>query len=294
MHKPRSRTPAYALVLLVLAAGASLAFKLPWSRASRPEQPEPAESLERNAESERLLDEVVAETAPDHLPWLETSVRQQVYLAGVAYTAEGRYQTAPGHRCRLELRSQAGQATATLLVVSDGQYLWKGQRVGEKTWAKVERAALGPCFKAPGAGKWPQGRGDDNAMQFSGVAPLLQKLRGDLEWVNVSRDAEGRTMLTGVWPAARRAQLAPAGQSWPVGMPRLCRLTIDTATHWPQRVEWWGPDSDNHRNGLLAEIVFGDPVRNQPLTAEQCATAFAFDPGITPVKDQVGDGSIAE
>lgn len=293
MPKPRSLTPRYAVALLLLAALSTLAFKLQWSRASRPEQSEPAEGLDRSPEAEHLLDEALAEFGSERSPWLEASVRQQVHLAGVAYTAEGRYQTAPGRRCRLEMRSQAGQATGTLLLVSDGRHLWRGRRIGDNAWTSVDRAALGPCITEGGVSKAAPARAD-NAMQFSGVAPLLQNLRGNLEWVNLTRDAEGHAIVTGVWPAARRAQLAPTGQAWPANMPRFCRLTIDAGSHWPQRVEWWGPQSDDNHNTLLAEMDFGAPVRNQPLTPEVCATTFAFDPGITPVKDQSGDDTKVE
>jgi hypothetical protein len=293
MPKPRSQKPRFAIALLVLAALVTLAFALPWSRASRPEEPEPAESLPPEPQIERLLDDVLADLRPDQSPWLETTIRQRVHLPGVAYTAEGRYQTAPGHRCRLELRTQTGQASGTLLVVSDGQHLWRGQRVGDGAWTTVQRAGLGPCFETEGVGNWPKSRGD-NGMSFSGVAPLLRNLRRTLDWVSQSTDANGEVVLTGVWPAARRAALAPPGQSWPLGLPRRCQLTLDAATHWPRRVEWWGPQAEGNHNQLLAELEFRDPVRNQPLTPEQCATAFAFDPGLTPVTNQAGTAPAAE
>jgi hypothetical protein len=285
MHKPHWQKPRFAVALLVLAALVTLAFALPWSRASRPEQPEPFEALPTDPQAAGLLDQVLADLRSEQSPWLETDVRQQVHLPGVAYTAEGRYQTAPGHRCRLELRTQAGQASGTLLVVSDGQHLWRGQRVGNGAWASVHRTALGPAFDQEGLDNWPKSRAD-NGMSFSGVAPLLHNLRGKLDWVNQSADAEGHVVLTGVWPASRRAEIAPAGQSWPIGLPRRCRLTLDAATHWPQRVEWWGPLAEGNHNQVLAVLEFRDPVRNQPLTPEQCAAAFSFDPGLTPITNQ--------
>jgi hypothetical protein len=220
--------------------------------------------------------------SPDRLPWLEASVWQKVRLPGLSYEAEGRYLAAPGHRFRLELRTALGNTPGELLLVSDGRHVWRGTRLGRAGWAEVSRAALRAGFDLPDGPGWPQARDGAGGLTFSGVGPLLLNLRERLSWVGLEKQ-EGRYVLTGVWPAAARTTLRGDGAAWPAGLPRECRLTLDAATLWPRRVEWWGPPTDGGDSDLLAVVELRSPVCNRPMAPAEAAAAFTFDPGSTPV-----------
>jgi hypothetical protein len=58
-------------------------------------------------------------------------------------------------------------------------------------------------------------------------------------------------LLTG---AVRDAQPT----DWPETLPRQCRLVLDAETHWPHRVEWWGPENVGQRDRLLIQVEFRD------------------------------------
>jgi hypothetical protein len=266
---PKSRP---VLLILTLIALPPLAGALPWP--SRPTPPSAADlaATGPDAEAERLLDRAIAAVDPERTPWLETSFRQRVRLPGLEYEADGDYRTGSGQRFRLEVRTRIGRTPGTLVLVGDGQHLWRGTRFGEGGWSEVTRAPFRPGGANPGL----------DGVNFSGVSPLLRNLRERMVWVK-HETANGQVTLTGVWPKA------PKKGAWPTGLPTCCRLTLD-GDGWPRRIEWWGPTTDGGGPDLLAEMEFRDPVRNRALSPYQAVSVFSFDPGKTVVVDRFADG----
>jgi hypothetical protein len=270
-----------ALAALILAAGA-----IPRAPNADRAPGGDAEAAPPSDAAIDLLDRALAAVAPDRLPWLQTGVWQKVRLPGLTYEAEGRYLTAPGHRFRLELRTTLGNTPGELVLVSDGRHLWRGTRLGGGDWAEVGRAALRSGFDMPDGPGWPQARsGAGNGLTFSGVGPLLSNLRERLVWVAAEKK-EGRVELTGVWPADVRSALVAESRSWPAGMPRQCRLSLDETTLWPRRVEWWGPPTEGGDSDLLAVVELRQPICNRPLAPAEAAAVFAFDPGNAAVSER--------
>ena len=229
--------------------------------------------------------------ADDRVAWLETRIWQKVELPGLAYEASGSYRMAPQHRFRLELETDLGGARSSLLKVSDGTTLWQASRTGAGGWTSITRVRLEEVFATlNGPAGSPQLQAEFyQGPTFSGIAPLLRNLGFRLVWARqeaVRGNGAERLVLTGFWPPEAAAVLAPPEQPWPPALPYQCRLFLNARTYWPERVEWWGPPSTQGSQALLAEMEFRSPRLNRPLTSEQCARAFTFDPGKAPVTDE--------
>jgi hypothetical protein len=132
----------------------------------------------------------------------------------------------------------------------------------------------------------------DEVMQsfsFQGVVPLLETLRNRLSWTGkqtVRRDGRVLIRLTGSWSNETMRGLVRAGEMWPDGLPRRCRLYFEINTLWPHRVEWWGPLHAGAADTLLLQTEFRDPVINQPLSAECCARELAFPVNLDQAADR--------
>jgi hypothetical protein len=265
---------------IALLAGAGRRSTLP-NTATYPFTPPPRAVAD--AVASQTLAAAAAALQPERVAWLETTVRQRVCLPDVEYVAEGCFRTAPNNRYRLELRSGGG----TLLAVSDGACVWRAHRTGDEDWTDVRRVNLRRL--ADDRDAEPQSRDEYlRGPAFSGPGPLLHNLRKRMLWVKraaVTRAGRQLIELTGVWPEARAAALAPNGSAWPDGVPDRCRLFLDADTLWPRRVEWWGPAAQGKELVRLAQLELRDPVLNHALPPEECARAFTFQPGSAKVVD---------
>ncbi len=232
---------------------------------------------------------------------LETRLWQRVRMGELAFEAEGRYLLGRDSLFRLELRTQVGNRTGTLLQVCDGRHLWQGMRTewhGRETvpqrgtsWQEVRRT---PVVKAPPAAV-SQGKDSPNLevtdqhRQFHGVYPLLLNLHQQMVWVareKVLLTGKECHLLTGTWKSDWADRLAPPNKPWPDTVPNQCRLWLDCQTSWPCRVEWLAPArTDETGPQLLAEMELRTPVFNPELSPARCQAEFHFDPGATPVID---------
>jgi hypothetical protein len=242
-----------------------------------------------HAAATRTLERAIANLSPDRLTWMEAAVWQQLACDEVSYQAEGRYLAGPNQRLRLNLKVRLGRARSEILVVSDGTTLWQSSRIegGPRQVSRVELQKVLQALARPAVGS--QVRDEFFQSQcFAGLGPLLRGLRTrmvvagseELTW-----NGHAVTRLTLQWSAAQAAALAPAGQPWPAYLPRKCLLYLDAASLWPLRLEWWGPTGRQVGDVQVFQMEFRDPVLNKALSEEQCARAFAFDPGTVKVAD---------
>jgi hypothetical protein len=190
-------------------------------------------------------------------------MRQRMCLAGLTFDAEGRHIQAPGNRFRTQLRTCQGDVVATSLVVSDGVHHWLRRRVDSGPWEDMRDAD--PVNTVAGSVN-------------SGVVPLLRDLRRRLNWVGrESGGGDRQIRLVGVWKPDSVAALVPTGQAWPDGLPKVCRLCLDSHSLWPNSVEWWGPSHANAASALLASVEFGTPTIGKPLPQAECSRLFTID-----------------
>ncbi len=118
----------------------------------------------------------------------------------------------------------------------------------------------------------------------------MRNLRRRMVWVKRAEvQDEGRAYLelTGVWSAAPVLK----NEASPDGVPDRCLLLLDADTLWPCRVEWWGPTAEGKGLLCLMRMELRDPVFNHPMSPEECARNFTFDPGTAVVVDESQLGS---
>ena len=226
-----------------------------------------------------MLDQALTSLDPVQHPFLETNVWQHVSLPNLDYSSEGRYVLGTEQRYRMELHTRVGGREGTLVQVCDGSSLWQGTRSEKGPWLEVRRIQL---EKTSGGMNMPTDL-EAHGFAFSGVQPLLANLRQQLIWVRQEKtqwqDAKC-VLLTGVWPAAQSAAIAPADKPWPTEVPRECRLWLDSQTLWPRRVEWLsGGDAPR----CLVEMELRSPRFPTTMSPDQCQKEFTFDHGDTPV-----------
>jgi hypothetical protein len=218
-------------------------------------------------------------TAPQ-VAWMETTLWQKVSLPDLAYQAEGRLLLAPEGRFRLELSLAPGQPGADRMrvQVSDGTNLWTARRENGE-WVEVSRRVRGLVPENTEEPTSPSAAATPLLGEFAvpGVGSLLLTLRERLRWVAQEPLAQGRQVrLTGVIAPGPRGNLSG---------PRICRIVLDTASLWPDRIEWYGPVPGRSDDTLLVEMEYRDPVLNRPLPPEVCAREFSLRAVDTIVTD---------
>jgi hypothetical protein len=227
-----------------------------------------------------LLDEALRRLDSDRVQWLDTRVWQKGRLGRYEFEAEGRYLVAPDHLFRLEITSRHGRAASATLTVCNGLTITQGNRSGDGPWSDLLSVDVNHVFHCPQPGASPiQSSEIPESESFGPVVTLLRLLRSGANWSrieNVRRGGQVFIKLSGAWPERARTTIKSPNRLWSVGMPHRCRLYLDQATLWPQRIEWWGPEVAGGSDALLLQMEFRAPVINQPLTAEQCAREFGF------------------
>jgi hypothetical protein len=229
--------------------------------------PEPPDAMTADPAAMAELNAAVTALAPSRVQWLETTIHQTVQITGFSYEAEGCLLADANNRFRLDLRTRLGkidqEATA-----GESATACDGVLITERV-----RAANGPWLPSP-----PLRLAEIAGVErFTGVASLLQSLQRKMLWVQ-REERNGQVRLLGIWPPGSEIELAPANEPWPEGLPRCCRLTLDSATHWPLRVEWWGP-AGGIADVMLARMELSIPVINQPPSSEKQAALFTLDVG---------------
>jgi hypothetical protein len=261
-----------------------LAALLPPAPAQQPAQPPPSAPLpppKEDLNAVKEFDLALAALGPQQLKWVQTTLWQEAHFQGLVFRAHGRYLAGPDQRLRLELQVQLGGADGRMEVASDGRTLWQALRVGPGD-RLVSTVDLPPILealrRAPGTAE--RNREDFFLAQtpaFAGLKQLLQGLKKQLTFTRLETVAWNACMtqkrpddrpvkqLTAVWSAdtVKTAIGSPDESRWPGFLARKCRIFLDPDTHWPLRLEWWGPGRAGE--SLLLQMEFRDPVLNQPI-----------------------------
>jgi hypothetical protein len=250
----------------------------------------PLAPLPRDAGATQILERAIEALSPSRISWMETTVWQQLACEDFTSQAEGRFLAGPDQRLRLQLRLRLGRACGEMSVVSDGTTLWQSSQVegGERSVSRMEVQKVLSALASPAVGPKVRDEFFQN-LCFAGLGPMLQGLRTRMtadRRETLSWKGRDVTRLTLHWSPEQARTLAPAGEPWPAYLPRTCLLYLDAASLWPLRLEWWGPTSREDRDTPVLQMEFRDPVLNRPLSQEQCAREFSFDPGPGKVPDQ--------
>ncbi len=292
------RTYRYLLLLapvagLILLTGA---LRNPFSATD--EAPRLPDELLRHvtsapdARANAAVASALADLADPARPWLQSEVKVRSRIPELLFHGQGSFLRAPGQRFRLEVRvrmddPELPRAETTFLAVSDGNDLWQATRTSKQQLLDVQRLRLGEIRRTADSAPHPAGVREKllAGPGIRGPEQMLRELSRVIVWVHLETKGNDREVI-GVWPAHAVANLAPTGKPWPLNLPRLYRLTLSGTSHWPSRIEWWGPTTETGPDRLLAEIDYASPVRDQAIPEAECAKVFAFQPGDAEVADR--------
>jgi hypothetical protein len=133
-----------------------------------------------------------------------------------------------------------------------------------------------------------------NGQSFSGVVPILKSLRANTlitKKEKVNWKGHPSIKLTGIWTTENIRDIARMFNAtvWPAFMPRQCCIYLDEKSHWPHRIEWWGPAPPNRADALLLQMEFRNPKLNVVLTPDRVGQVFKYNPGESKVSDKTGE-----
>ncbi|HEV3117470.1 MAG TPA: hypothetical protein VGY58_10470 [Gemmataceae bacterium] len=234
---------------------------------------------------------------PKKIALLQTKLWEQVDTLGLTFQTEGMYWSGPQNRMRLEMKVRVGNTESSLLVVSDGSWVWNELKL-PKDEVRVSKYDLREIQKQLNAPNTMPTFVEDfyKNQSFRGLAPLLESLSPQMTFTKhetTTWKGQPAYKLTAVWNADIAKQISPAGQPWPGYTVRTCYLYLagdkSTPAYWPLRVEWWGPGQST-TDQLLMAMEFRDPVvipAGRELPKEYSAKFF-YEPGKANVINQTG------
>jgi hypothetical protein len=283
-----------ALLSLVVVGAAVLAGALAQQPAkstppAAPKVSPKAEPAKPDPAANKAVDQTLEMLDRKRLAWLETTLWQQIDAQGLLLQSEGIYLAGPDYRLHLNLKVHLAETSGKMEIVSDGTTLWEVLQFGKGT-PQVSKLELKKVLAALDGGGSPQLR--DEYLQrwtFAGIAPLIKGLKQRM--VFTKQEAvrwRGRDVIkvTGAWaPDIVKAMLPTEKAQWPAYMPRSCHLFLDAQTHWPHRIEWWGPSPPLDGDAILLQMEFRNPKFTE-MSPERCARVFKYD---APVKDVSDD-----
>jgi hypothetical protein len=230
-------------------------------------------------------------------------------MLGQKFRLKGQYLRAPKHRLYLQLKlSGLGDATGTMLQVSDGQTLWDYQQVlSAKSFRKIDIGKIFKKLDEPGFDAEIR-RQIVGAMGFSGPDALLSGLRKAMKFHTVVEGTlHDRPVLIfyGTWKdnAMLSGQQAPAGSAAPAPNPNALPSYVPSIAHvwvgkddgWPYLVEIEGRvpavvldtriiGPDGKPIGAKTKVKEVEPTKivltytNVQVNADLKAESFAFQP----------------
>jgi hypothetical protein len=224
---------------------------------------------------------------------ITTTTRQTVDLFGKQLSGVGEYleqRTDKGLKYRLELRTQLGDQTSTLIQVSDGRYLWRAESCGGTGTA--ERVDLGRLERAreeqagstqPGKmGIWPG---------LGGLSKLFESLDRRFEFTNTDpttiRDHDREIpviRLRGDWKGDRAA----IGDGRKRHLPHYVVLFLDKEDLFPYRIEFRRRDPKpslvlkEPEDQMIARMEFFVVTFDGPVDPDR----FRYNPGKLVMSEQ--------
>jgi hypothetical protein len=260
------------------------------AQQTKPPASSGTEASPARVRAEALLDQALHNLR--QMEWLEAAIRKRMTWPGVAFEAAGRCAIArqPGQAVRslYEVKVNLGPTEALVKVISDGETLWRVEKLGEHHLVfRYPQAELDRVLKE-------NQRDDiDHAQmveQITGehgltaMQPALKDLRDRIEFKRVEAttlaDIGPVYLLEGVWNKVTQERIAPDtpandpkgrthAQLWTdrdprfLLIPRMCRVYLGrdpvwtwTSSLWPYRIEWHGMTRAGGGDELLATLEF--------------------------------------
>lgn len=228
-----------------------------------PAAPPPVYPLRPNSGAGHALNRAIAALGPARTQWLRLQLREQVHAAPLSFQVEGTFQSGPDHRLRLDLQVRTDRVCRCLQLGSNGRTFWQLEApTPDGGWQGFTLD-----WRQPGE---PRETTDNDALLraevtrsywFSGPEHLLLQLRDQVSFTRCDR-LRWRDRAVVMLSGARKSS---SGGTWEMYRPRQCRLVLAEESHWPLRVEWWGPTPHVQGDLLLMQLDLEQPLLNQPL-----------------------------
>jgi hypothetical protein len=259
------------------------------TKSPGPAKPAPA-VVKADKDAGKVLDQAIAELDPKKHPWMEWNVWEKADVQDVTSTCDGHYLLGPDRRMNLNLKVNVAGEDSEMRIVSDGKQVWNWSRSADKEERanRYDLTKVNALLSAPGT--MPQF--SDNFFKnqsFWGLLPLLQTLRQQMVFTSQTKENwQGHSVvkLTGAW-SSDYAKAWSQNNVWAAYQPRNCRLYVDQQTHWPHRLEWWGPTAPRGPDSLLLEVEFREPhlLAAGQKPPDRYTQAFHFDAGKAEPRD---------
>jgi hypothetical protein len=242
----------HSLFLIGLAWLSVFFISAPKRQPPEETAPPPVYPLRADPAAAVILDRAVTTYDADKIGWLQMTVWHQVSAEPLAFQATGTYRAGPEHRLRVELEVTCAAVRRRTQTICDGRSVWETEEAEGKPARVVKRPR-----KPEGAA------GPENAAltPVAGPGAMLASLRREVTFTHqeeVLWRNRNVIVLTG-------ALSQPVEGEFPAFRPRQCRLVLDAATHWPHRLEWWGPATGVSGDVRLVQIELRQPVMSKPL-----------------------------
>jgi hypothetical protein len=283
-----------ALLSLVVAAAAVLAGALAQQppKSAPPAAPKPdTKPPQADPAANKAIDQTLEMLDRKRLAWIETTLWQQVDVQGLLLQSEGIYLAGPDYRLHLNLKVHVGETGGKMEIVCDGTTLWEVLQFGNRTpqVTKLEMKKVLETLDGPSSS--PQLREEYlQRWTFAGIAPLIKGLKQRLVFTKLEKvrwRGHDTLKLTGVWsPEVVKTIVPVENAQWPAYLPRQCYVYLDPETHWPHRLEWWGPSPPLKDDAVLLQMEFRNPKFTE-MSSERCARVFKLN---TQAKD-IPDGT---
>ncbi|MBM4072443.1 MAG: hypothetical protein FJ271_26465 [Planctomycetes bacterium] len=261
----------YFLLIPVLGLGSLLAHSFLERQPSADDAASAFVADSAETSGKDLLDLVIDALGPERVQWLQFTVVQKMFEEN--FTTEGRYVIGPGQRLRLEMKVKGDDTSGNVLVVSNGEDLYKARWSDEDVPAATKVQLPQP---APGTDPKVASEERNRFLQqegFGGLCTLLAQIR------ETHTDLVQQTGTCQARKVVRLAANCPTDESKLKSLPnhmraRRCAIYVDAESRWPFRIEWLGSPKPGEALAVLMRMEFRDPVVNRPLSAAECAKVF--------------------
>jgi outer membrane lipoprotein-sorting protein len=233
------------------SAPASTTPTAPTAAATTPGAPGATPKIEPPTEAEKGLDEAIEKLRG--LQSVSADIVEKVDMLSQHFELSGQYLKAPGYKVYLKLAlSGLGDATGTMLQVSDGKTLWDYQEVlKDRQFQKLDVAKVIKRIDTPDFNQQLR-TAVIQRMGFSGPESLLVGLRERLKFYRKDADTlDGKAVwvFRGEWkdptPLVNMAQaqtqmrIGPGG-ALPAFIPSLAEVWVGQEDGWPYVVKLEG------------------------------------------------------
>ena len=289
-----------ATEILVVACITGTVFVARPAVAELNAEPPPAEVDSQPPAADRLLPEVILALENRHSVYAK--LRHEIRIFGLTLFGSGTYveqRAGPHPLLRLELRTQLGDETSTLLHVCDGRFLWVYQHLlGEESLTRIDVVEVQRALQR--AGRMTETVDPVTLPGFGGLPQLLRGLHRNFDFAPAEpAELAGTTLwrARGRWKPAMLARLVPdqkeaalAGEDVDLSelgehLPDQVHLFVGRDDLFPYRIEYHRIEPQRGSATILVSLQFMEVNLDIPVDTAR----FLYSPGDLAPSDGTDD-----